>query len=114
MLVYFNNPGKVGEYDQFKDVWETNQSNFLRNPAHIAMGEFRPKAHQPIWFSQPLILLDTNFVPVGPKGTSEVATYPSVTEKKGKRVLWYPDRKHFLLGKYLPDKIFKKMNVPEK
>ena len=113
MLVFYNNDGKLGEYDQFKDKWETNQLNFLRNPAHIAKGEFRPGAHQPVWFSQPLKLLDTNNIPVGPKGTAEVATYPSVTEKNNRRILWYPDRKHYLLGKYLPDKIFDNLKVPE-
>lgn len=114
LLVFYNNDGKLGEYDQFKDKWESNQSNFLRNPAHIAVGEFRPDARQPIWFSRPVKLLDTGNIPVGPKGTAEVATYPSITEKNGRRILWYPDRKHFLLGKYLPDKIFDKMSVPQK
>ena len=103
MLVFYNNDGKLGNYDQFKEKWESNQADFLRNPAFISIGEFKPKARQPIWFSPPTKLFDTNNIPVGPKGTAEVATYPSVTEKNGIRILWYPDRKHFLLGKYLND-----------
>jgi len=42
-------------------------------------------------------------VPIGPKGTAEIATYPSLTDYKGRRVLWYPDRKYYLLGKYVTD-----------
>jgi hypothetical protein len=38
--------------------------------------------------------------------------YISLTEK-GKRTLWYPDRKHFLLGKYITNKMLKKMTVPK-
>lgn len=36
-----------------------------------------------------------------------------MTEHKGNRVLWYPDRKHFLLGKYLPDSLLADMKVPK-
>ena len=70
------------------------------------MGEFRPDAHQPIWFGDPVNLLDTNDILVGPKATAEIATYTSLTEWHGRRVLWYPDRKYYLLGKYLPDEMF--------
>ena len=33
-----------------------------------------------------------------------------LTEKDGKRILWYPDRKHFLLGKEIPDELLADMN----
>ncbi len=42
-------------------------------------------------------------IPIGPKDTAEIGTYTSVTEFKGTRVLWYPDRKFLLLGKYIDD-----------
>jgi len=113
LLLYHNNPGTRGKYSQFKAHWEKSQLNFIRNPAYIALGEYRPHAWQPIWFSQPMRLLDTDDVPVGPKNTAESATYPSFTQWRGKRVLWYPDRKHYLLGKYITDEMLAALAVPE-
>lgn len=114
LLFFNNNEGKNEKYDQFKKVWNNgNQLNFLRNPAYIAAGEFRANAHQPIWFSEPKKILDTQGIAFGPKGTAEVAMYISITEWNGKRTLWYPDRKHFLLGKHISDKTLKKMKVPK-
>jgi hypothetical protein len=49
---------------------------------------------------------------VGPKKTAEIATYPSITEWHGQRVLWYPDRKYYLLGKYLLDALLADMKAP--
>ena len=111
LLVFHNNNGRVGPYNQFEKKWKTNYANFLRNPAFIAVGEFRPNAYQPVWFSQPKQILDTDGVVVGPKRTAEIATYTSLTEWKGKRVLWYPDRKYYLLGKYITDEFLSDMVV---
>jgi len=113
LMVFNNNEGRKGKYDQFRKKWDVNQLNYLRNPAFISVGEFRPGARQPVWFSKPRQILDTDGVPFGPKGTASIAMYPSLTEWKGKRVLWYPDRKHFLLGKYIPDEMLADMKVPE-
>ena len=87
------------------EVWKTNgnQWNHIRRPAYLAVGEFRPQAHQPVWFGQPKVFADTEGIFVGPKKTSEIATYTSFTEWHGKRTLWYPDRKYYLLGKYITD-----------
>jgi len=112
LLVFNNNIGRRGEYDQFRKKWKVNQLNHLRHPAFIAVGAFRKDAHQPVWFSEPKKILDTDGVVVGPKGTASVAMYPSLTEHAGKRVLWYPDRKHYLLGKYLTDGLLEEMKVP--
>ena len=110
ILIHYDNDGRRGEYDQFKKVWDNgNQSNFLRNPASLCLGKFVPGAHQPIWFSSSLEFLSTNDISFGPKGTAEVATYPSVTEKDGVCTFWYPDRKHFLLGKYLTKSLFQQL-----
>ncbi len=105
LLVYHNNPGRKGEYDQFRRTWERNQSNFLRHPTFIAVGRFSAADHQPLRFGPPHKLLDTEGVTIGPKGTAEIATYPSLTEWRGHRMLWYPDRKFYLLGKHLPDSL---------
>jgi len=112
LLVYHCNDGHLGPYDQFKEEWDCNQANFIRRPAFVAVGEFRPDAKQPVWFSQPLQILDTDGVPIGPKNTAEIATYTSLTEFKGRRVLWYPDRKYYLLGKIIADDMLAGLTVP--
>ena len=53
------------------------------------------------------------FCAPGNAGTAEIATYTSLTEWRGKRVLWYPDRKYYLLGKYIPDEMLSDMTVDE-
>jgi len=113
LLLFHNNDGHVGKHNQREKRWKTNHLNFLRHPAFIAVGEHRPGKHQPIWFSRPKQILDTQGVPVGPKGTAEIATYTSLTEWQAKRVLWYPDRKHYLLGKVLTDELLADMNAPQ-
>ncbi|MCE2514247.1 MAG: hypothetical protein J4F37_04410 [Acidobacteria bacterium] len=38
--------------------------------------------------------------------------YLPTTEHQGKRVFWYPDRKHFLLGKVISDEFLADVRVP--
>ena len=114
LLVFNNNNGIKDGYDQFRKEWTVNQLNYLRNPAFIAVGEFRKDARQPLWFSEPKEILDTGGVIFGPKGTASVAMYPSLTEHMGTRVLWYPDRKHFLLGLYITDEMLQGMDAPQR
>lgn len=107
ILVYHNNDGTAGGGKGPGD------SNFNRRPAYIAVGEYRPDAHQPIWFGQPIFFCDSDGVAIGPAKNGdtlfempfrvEVVTYTSFTEQHGRRILWYPDRKYFLLGRYLTD-----------
>jgi hypothetical protein len=42
----------------------------------------------------------------------DAATYTSLTEHDRTRVLWYPDRKGFLLGKFITDACLDAMDVP--
>lgn len=104
LLIFHNNDGQVGPHGRL---------DFLHNrrPAYLAVGGFRPNAHQPIWFSQAREILDTQGVTIGPKGTSEIATYTSYTEFHDKRILWYPDRKYYLLGKYITDDLLANMTI---
>ncbi len=104
LLIYHNNDGHVGDYKPYHALHN-------RRPAFIAVGEYRPSAHQPIWFGPAVQFADTDGIPIGPKGTSEIGTYPSLTEWRGERVLWYPDRKYYLLGKHLTDE-FLSQSVP--
>jgi hypothetical protein len=111
LLLFHNNPGKRLDHDQLDLDWSTNHLNYIRNPTFMAVGTFQPEAHQPVWFSEPRKLFDTGDVQVGPKGTAEIATYPSMTEWNGKRVLWYPDRKYYLLGKYITEALLAGMTA---
>lgn len=103
IILFHNNMGKKGRFDQFRQFWDCNYANYLRNPMYLCVGEYCEGADQPIKFGSPKKLLDTDDIAVGPKETAETGTYPSLTEWKGKRVLWYPDRKYYLLGKVLTD-----------
>ena len=84
-----------------------------RRPMFVAVGEFRPNGSQPIWFSEPKKLADTHGVGVGPQSLVWLAMYASLTEHKGKRIFWYPDRKHFLLGKVISDELLTDLRVPD-
>ncbi len=71
-----------------------------RRPIFAAVGEFRPGADQPVWFSRPKLLMDNAGVRIGAgTGRADLAMYASLTVRRGRQVLWYPDRKFFLLGK---------------
>ena len=76
-----------------------------RRPTYACVGEARPGAEQPIWWGGKRLLIDNDAVPWGPPGRErfESAAYVSMTCVAGRRVLWYPDRKGFLLGKRLDD-----------
>ncbi|MBD2862866.1 exo-alpha-sialidase [Paenibacillus oceani] len=113
LLVYHNNDGsRVNEEGK----------SLPRTPAFIALGEYRAEAHQPIWFSEPKQFADSDGVAIGPSRRgleqipapyrTEVATYTSLTEQNGNRILWYPDRKHFLLGRYITDQWLEELVVP--
>lgn len=101
ILIFHNNDGRRLGYDQSAKQWQINVANAVRNPAYISIGQFKPDAEQPLWFEDPVEILNTNDIAVPPKMTAEIGTYPSITEYKGKTILWYPDRKRFLFGKYL-------------
>ena len=76
-----------------------------RRPTYACVGEFRAGAQQPIRWGGARLLIDNDAVPWGPPGQGrlESAAYVSMTHVAGRRVLWYPDRKGFLLGKRLDD-----------
>ncbi|MFQ6079195.1 MAG: sialidase family protein [Thermodesulfobacteriota bacterium] len=105
ILLYHNNDGHFQDYGPY-------DTKYNRRPAFIALGEYRSQAQQPIWFSRPKLFCDSDGVPLGPLKRTEVATYTSFTERKGKRVLWYPDRKFFLLGRYITDEWLEGLKVP--
>ena len=68
LLLFHNNPGRRLGHDQLDSDWSSNHLNFIRNPTFMTVGAFHPDAHQPIWFSKPRKLFDTNDIPAGPRG----------------------------------------------
>jgi hypothetical protein len=74
-----------------------------RRPVSVAVGAFRPSARQPVWFSRAKMLCDTDGVAAGSEGRPWLPMYASLTERRGERMLWYPDRKHFVLGRRIDD-----------
>lgn len=103
-LLFHNNPGIRRGMDENEPVpWPEgiNVASFVRNPLFISKGVYVPEAHQPIRFSMPEVLLDTQDIMLNPKKTSEVSLYGDLCQWKGRWLLWYPDRKIYLLGKDL-------------
>jgi len=83
-----------------------------RRPIWIAVGQYRPDARQPLWFSQPRLLMDTQRVKAGLQQLDWLAMYASLTERDGERVFWYADRKTFALGKRITDQFLQGMTPP--
>jgi hypothetical protein len=92
-----------------------------RFPAFLALGEFRAAADQPVWFSASKMLMDTAGVGVdgvrherggGRAAQTGIGIYTSFTTRKGNHVLWYPDRKCFLLGRRITPQFLADLKVP--
>ncbi len=87
-----------GNYKGFK---ATDSSNH-RRPIHLVRGTFKAGADQPVWFDEPQLFFDHDGVSLGKPGTKgrlDLALYASWTVRDGVPVLWYPERKFFLLGR---------------
>lgn len=58
-------------------------------------------------FDDPEIFMDHDGISLGKPGTTgraDLAMYTSFTARNAMPVLWYPDRKFFLLGKRIVDR----------
>ncbi len=96
VLLFHNHDGHFGP-------WGPHDTRWHRRPIYITRGHFKPHAEQPIWFSGPKFLMDNDGIPLGyGEGRGDLAMYASMTYMDGDLILWYPDRKFFLLGKRLP------------
>lgn len=105
ILLHHNNSGRF----EGSKPEETGRN---RRPAFIALGEFRPDANQPIWFSDSKQLMDNGGMGIGPLKRTDIGVYPSVTNRHGNFVLWHPDRKFFLLGKRITSEWLSDLHVP--
>lgn len=112
LLQYHNNDGSMGYGIGPSEAKWTKPNTLNRRSMFLSVGKFRPQAHQPIWFSPPKKFADSDGTPAGVQYRTEMGTYSSLTEHKGQRVIWYPDRKHFLLGKKVTDEWLADLEVP--
>jgi hypothetical protein len=96
-LFIHNHDGKINGFGP-------TDSNYHRRPIYKVLGHFQAGAEQPIWFEEPKQFMDHDDVPLGmpgKQGRIDMSLYSSLTMQKGRPVLWYPDRKFFLLGKFI-------------
>ena len=71
---------------------------------------------QPIRFEDPKFFMDQKGVSLGKPGTNsrlDFALYASFTVRAGQPVLWYPERKFFLLGPKITSEFFRGMKGPQ-
>ncbi len=100
VLIFHNNDGTANKGRGPTD------SKRVRRPVWLSVGREIPNPDQPLVFSEPRILADNDRWPAGPSGHTQIGTYPSLFEFDGQVYFWYPDRKHFLLGKIVTPQMF--------
>ena len=104
-LFHHNNNGRVEgldnpEFANESDEWFSVGLN--RRPLFMAIGEFKLDADQPIWFDESKPFADNadeeGHVTADP-GECSIGMYGSFTNRKGNDVVWFCDRKTYLVGK---------------
>lgn len=99
VLIFHNNDGTAfggtGPSDSRKN----------RRPVFLAVGRENSDPEHPLSFTRPRLLADNGGKPDGPVNQTQIGTYPSLFEYEGKVYFWYPDRKHYLLGKILTEEL---------
>ena len=99
----------IHNHDGHYQGYGPTDSSYHRRPIHLVPGHFQPGADQPVWFDEPKFFMDHNGVSLGKPHTSgrlDLAMYSSFTVRNGKAVLWYPERKFFLLGRIIGSEWF--------
>jgi hypothetical protein len=92
----------IHNHDGHYKGFTPTQTGFHRRPVCLVKGRFQAGADQPVWFDEPEVFMDHKGVSLGKPGTKgrqDLAMYASFTVRNRKPVLWYPDRKFFLLGR---------------
>jgi len=106
VLIFHNNDGSAHGGDSVTD------SKIVRRPVFVAIGREIRHPDQPIVFGKPRILADNNGMPWGEDFDTQIGTYPSLFEFEDKVYFWYPDRKHYLLGKILTPELLDDAGLP--
>jgi hypothetical protein len=100
LLVFYNNDGS-GHGGQ----GPTDAVN-VRNPAWITIGqEIEGEKVHPIRFGRPKVFAHTQWITAPGTNRTQVATYCSFVEDRGERLIFYPDRKRYLLAKRVTEDI---------
>lgn len=109
ILIFHNNDGSANQGRHVAD-WCRN-----RRPVYLLVGReiFDSNNKQPLVFSEPRLLADNDRIPISKKQLTEIGTYPSLFEYEDKVYFFFPDRKHFLLGKVISPELLSDDGVPE-
>jgi hypothetical protein len=105
----------IHNHDGHYQGYGPTDSGFHRRPVCLVPGRFRPGADQPVWFDEPKFFMDHKGVSLGKPGTAgrlDLALYSSFTVRQGQAVLWYPERKFFLLGRKITPEFFADFKLP--
>jgi hypothetical protein len=98
LLLFYNNDGTANGGRTPLD------SKHNRYPVWLTVGREIPgERDHPLRFGQPRVFATSNGVLLPYTCGTQVASYPSFVDDGERRILFYPDRKHFLLGKYITD-----------
>ncbi len=98
LLLFYNNDGSANGGKSPVD------SKHNRYPVWLTIGREIPgEREHPLRFGPPKIFATSNGVLVPGTGGTQVAVYPSLIDDGEERILFYPDRKHYLLGKFISD-----------
>lgn len=111
--MYETAPGEyvlfIHDHDGYGNEKVPQTKGNWRNPVYILKGEFQQNAHQPVWFSPPVEFMNNGNIPLE---RLDLALYGDLTiEENASPVLWYPDRKFFLLGKKLSRELLDSMKI---
>ena len=96
----------IHNHDGHYKGYGPKDSSYHRRPVYLVPGAFKAGADQPVWFDEPKFFMDHQGVGLGKPGTAgrmDLALYSSFTVRDGRAVLWYPERKFFLLGRIIGD-----------
>ena len=111
VIFYHNNRGG-------RDLGGINDAT-PREPLYLSVGEYRPSADQPLWFSPPRLFMATQGIgrdnvkrEPGQAQSGSLSMYSSFTSRSGNDVLWYPDSKFFLLGRKVTPELLEGLEVP--
>lgn len=106
LLVFHNNDGSANGGQGPTD------SRRVRRPVWLAVGREISHPDHPLMFKRPQILADNGGAARGPVSHTQIGTYPSLFEFEDQVYFWYPDRKHYLLGKLLGPELLDDSGLP--
>jgi hypothetical protein len=94
----------IHNHDGHYQGYGPTDTGMHRRPVYLVAGHYQKGADQPIWFDEPKLFMEHDGTSLGKPGTAgriDMALYSSFTVRDGVPVLWYPERKFFLLGRII-------------